>query len=362
MPVQTKKKLLSRGNRTRKILNTLRRGFNMLGKRALNLEVKKEADVPKMDTILQQPQVTFVLVKASWCGHCKNYEPKWKNFVNTPGRNANMVAMPVELQKNSQILKNVPLEGVPTVLKVQNGTVTAVDIDEANDPEIMTQEVTRASNIPINTPPLADAIVNGNPNVVEEEEEEPEPLAPTQEMVELVNKVNTNPRNLGETNGSRNMNQAALDLAVPAAPPAPALTETEPINSINLVDLPAANKPIEPAVNTTPAIPEPIPAEAPKPAPTATEAVVEEPKTEEPVAEEPKAEEPKDEVAVNMSAPPVVDALFNRNAKKANNVINQAQAEITATPPKQRGGRRTLKKSGKLIKFFKMLTRKLRKI
>jgi len=359
MPVQTKKKLLSRGNRTRKILNTLRRGFNMLGKRALNLEVKKEADVPKMDTILQQPQVTFVLVKASWCGHCKNYEPKWKNFVNTPGRNANMVAMPVELQKNSQILKNVPLEGVPTVLKVQNGTVTAVDIDEANDPEIMTQEVTRASNIPINTPPLADAIVNGNPNLVEEEEEEPEPLAPTQEMVELVNKVNTNPRNLGETNGSRNMNQAALDLAVPApaAPAAPALTEAEPINSINLVDLPAANKPIEPAVNTTPAIPEPIPAEAPKPAPTATEAVA-----EEPVAEEPKTEEPKDEVAVNMSAPPVVDALFNRNAKKANNVINQAQAEITATPPKQRGGRRTLKKSGKLIKFFKMLTRKLRKI
>jgi len=359
MPVQTKKKLLSRGNRTRKILNTLRRGFNMLGKRALNLEVKKEADVPKMDTILQQPQVTFVLVKASWCGHCKNYEPKWKNFVNTPGRNANMVAMPVELQKNSQILKNVPLEGVPTVLRVQNGTVTAVDIDEANDSEIMTQEVTRASNIPINTPPLADAIVNGNPNVVEEEEEEPEPLAPTQEMVELVNKVNTNPRNLGETNGSRNMNQAALDLAVPApAPTTPAApTETEPINSINLVDLPATNKPILAAVNTTPAIPEPIPAEAPKPAPMATEAMADEPKTD-----EPKTDEPEAETAINMSAPSVVDALFNRNAKKANNVINQAQAEIAATPPKQRGGRRTLKKSGKLIKFFKMLTRKLRKI
>jgi hypothetical protein len=69
MAVQTKKKSPTRIGRTRKIINTIRRGFNVLGKRALNLEVKKEADIPKMDTLLQQPQVTFVLIKASWCGH-----------------------------------------------------------------------------------------------------------------------------------------------------------------------------------------------------------------------------------------------------------------------------------------------------
>jgi thiol-disulfide isomerase/thioredoxin len=377
MAVQTKKKSPTRIGRTRKIINTIRRGFNVLGKRALNLEVKKEADIPKMDTLLQQPQVTFVLIKASWCGHCKNYEPKWNNYVKTPGRSANMVAMPVELQRNSQVLKSVPLEGVPTVLRVQNGTVTAVDIDEANDPEVMRQEVTRASNIPINEPSLADAIVNRNPDLVEEEDEEnePEPLAPTQEMVELVNKVNTNPRNLGETNGSRNMNQAALNLAVPvAALTALTATETKPINSINLVDLPVANKPIEPAVNMIPAIPEPIPAEPPKPAPTVAAPTAAEPTTAEPAPAAPTTAEPAPAVtetknAVNLSPPSVVEALFQRNAKKANNVINQAQNEINAAPPatestlpKQRGGKRTLKKSGKLLRFFKMLTRKLRKI
>ena len=407
MGVQTKKKnSQNRVGRTRKIINTLRHGFNTMRRHALNLEVKKQADVPKMDKLLLQPQVTFVLVKADWCGHCKNYEPKWKNFVNTPGRNANMVKMPVELQRNSQVLKNVSLEGVPTVLKVKNGTVTAVDIDDANDSEVMIQEVTRASNDPISTPALADAIVAKNPNVVEEEEEEPAGIVPTEEMSQLVNKVNVNPRNLGETNGSRKNDQAALNLAVPienlkeaaasnanaaanapnananAAPnanapvanapapvanapnanaPAPAVAE-KPINSINLVDLPSTNQPIQVAESpnqlSMPApVPEPIPAPAPTPAPTPEEAAKEVPANQK-------------TTGVNLSAPPAINAAFQKNAKRANNVINQAQAEIAANndpsvtdvPPKQRGGRRTLKKKGALINFFRALTKKARKI
>ena len=391
MGVQTKKKnSQNRVGRTRKIINTLRHGFNMMRRHALNLEVKKQADVPKMDKLLLQPQVTFVLVKADWCGHCKNYEPKWKNFVNTPGRNANMVKMPVELQRNSQVLKNVSLEGVPTVLKVKNGTVTAVDIDDANDSEVMIQEVTRASNDPISTPALADAIVAKNPNVVKEEEEEPAGIVPTEEMSQLVNKVNVNPRNLGETNGSRKNDQAALNLAVPienlkeaaasnanaaanaaananapnapvANAPAPAVAE-KPINSINLVDLPSTNQPIQVAESpnqlSMPApVPEPIPAPAPTPAPTPEEAAKEVPANQ-------KA------TGVNLTAPPAINAAFQKNAKRANNVINQAQAEIAANndpsvtdvPPKQRGGRRTLKKKGALINFFRALTKKARKI
>ena len=394
MGVQTKKKnSQNRVGRTRKIINTLRHGFNTMRRHALNLEVKKQADVPKMDKLLLQPQVTFVLVKADWCGHCKNYEPKWKNFVNTPGRNANMVKMPVELQRNSQVLKNVSLEGVPTVLKVKNGTVTAVDIDDANDSEVMIQEVTRASNDPISTPALADAIVAKNPNVVEEEEEEPAGIVPTEEMSQLVNKVNVNPRNLGETNGSRKNDQAALNLAVPienlkeaaasnanaaanaatnaaananvpapvANAPAPAVSE-KPINSINLVDLPSTNQPIQVAESpnqlSMPApVPEPIPAPAPTPAPTPEEAAKEVPANQK-------------TTGVNLSAPPAINAAFQKNAKRANNVINQAQAEIAANndpsvtdvPPKQRGGRRTLKKKGALINFFRALTKKARKI
>lgn len=392
MAVQTKKRNPpSRVGRTRKIIDTLRHGFNMLRKRPLNLEVKKHTDIPKMDKLLLQPQATFVFIKASWCGHCKNYEPKWKNFVNTPGRNANMVAMPVGLQRNSQILKNVPLDGVPTVLRVQNGTVTAVDIDEANDPEVMTQEVTRRSNDPINGPALANAIVTANPNVVEEEEEEEEPagMVATKEMELMVNKVNTNPRNLGETNGSRKNDQGALNLAIPVENLKVTSVTEKPINSINLAEIPSANQSIQ--VATTPnkiSMPEPnlkpIPAAEPLPAPTAAAATAEAP-TEAPT--EATAAVVTDAKSVNLSAPLVVNAIFERNAKKANNIINKAQEEISANndpsvtevPPssnaaiapapapantKQRGGSRkyTLKKKGKLLNFFRVLTKKARKI
>jgi len=381
MAGQTKKRNPpNRVGRTRKIIDTIRHGFSMLRKRPLNLEVNKQTDIPKMDKLLLQPQATFVFIKASWCGHCKNYEPKWNNFVKTPGRNAHMVAMPVGLQRNSQVLKNVPLDGVPTVLRVQNGTVTAVDIDQANDPEVMTQEVTRRSNDPINDPALANAIVTANPNVVEEEEEEePAGMVATKEMELMVNKVNTNPRNLGETNGSRKNDQGALNLAIPvqnlkeapAPAPAPAVAE-KPINSINLAELPSSNQPIQVAESpnklSMPApIPEPIPAAEPLPAPT---------------PEEVAKEVPANKTGVDLSPPPVVNALFERNAKKANNVINKAQEEISAnndpsvtevstgaaqpapTPAKQRGGsrRHTLKKKGKLLNYFRGLTKRARKI
>ena len=393
MAVQTKKRNPpSRVGRTRKIIDTLRHGFNMLRKRALNLEVKKNTDIPKMDKLLLQPQATFVFIKANWCGHCKNYEPKWKNFVNTPGRNANMVALPVGLQRNSQVLKNVPLDGVPTVLKVQNGTVTAVDIDEANDSEVMTQEVTRRSNDPINDPALANAIVTANPNVVEKEEEEEVPagMVATKEMELMVNKVNTNPRNLGETNGSRKNDQGALNLAIPVENLKVTSVTEKPINSINLAEIPSANQSIQ--VATTPnkiSMPEPnlkpIPAAEPLPAPTAATAQAATEAATEATAVVTDAK------SVNLSAPQVVNAIFERNAKKANNIINKAQEEISANndpsvtevPPssnaaiapapapapapantKQRGGSRkyTLKKKGKLLNFFRVLTKRARKI
>ena len=352
---QTKKKMYEKNDRfgrTRRIVNTLRKSFSNMAK-TYNLSVKKEEDVPKMDRLLLQPQVTFVLVKADWCGHCKNFEPKWQNLTKIPGRNANMVKMPVELQQNSQVLKNVPIDGVPTVLKVQNGTVTAVNIDEANDPDVMKQEVTRPSNVPIDSAPLANAIANESPNVFSEKnEEEPTGQVPTEQMEQIVNKLNTNPRNLGEKNGSRAENQATLNLAVPVEEPVNQNVSARPVNSINLADT------IEPATSTrgpVATIPPPVPNTIPEPipAPTPTPA--------------PSLPEPASEPAsiVELTPPSVVDELVNQKVKTAKNIINLEQNQANNQEVKQRGGakRRSRKqKKAKLLNMLKQFIRRTRKI
>ena len=375
---QTKKKTLNkttlenRFSRTRKIVNAIRTGFKrVLNKNnARSLVVNSKNEVPEMDKLLLQPQVTFVLIKADWCGHCKNYEPKWDNLANVPGRNANMVKMPVELQRNSQVLKNVPIEGVPTVLEVRNGTVRAVGIDTANDIDVMEQEVSRASNVPINQPAIGNAIANTNPNVVEESNNEPSQVVPTEEMVEMVNQVNTNPRDLGETDGSRKDDQGALDLAavvpVSVAPvvntvvpvsEAPVVNTVAPaaeastIASINLADLPSVPSMSSPAPEPIPA---PIPAPTPAPAPSVNNT----------------------QPLIDLSAPEPVAQLFNEKAEQSENLIENVQAEgleetkknetTNKTEIKQRGGSakrtRKAKSKGKLLQFLKALTRKMRKI
>jgi thiol-disulfide isomerase/thioredoxin len=385
---QTKKKtsIQNRFSRTRKIVNAIRKGFKGIqysqkNTNASNLVIKHSQDVSKMDKLLQSPQVTFVLIKASWCGHCKNYEPKWDNLTKTPGRNANMVKIPIELQKNSQVLKNVPLDGVPTVLEVRNGVVRAVDLDQANDIDVMQQEVTRPSNVPVNQPAVANAIVNENPSIVEEEPAENQPtVAPTPEMVQLVNKVDTNPRDLGETDGSRANDQAALDLAVPAPSPA----TSEPIASINLAEPSAPATIPAPIPAAIPAaIPAPIPAAAPVAPllmPSASNeptAPVETANTTMTTAAEPinepilpaeasttgTVENISKKPVVDLSAPEPVAELFNKKATDSENLINEVQAEAKKNEVKQRGGaKRTRKVKGKLLQFLKALTRKVRKI
>jgi hypothetical protein len=177
-------------------------------------------------------------------------------------------------------------------------------------------------------------------------------------MVEMVNQVNTNPRDLGETDGSRKNDQGALDLAVPAAsvPAAsvvpnaivPAVPVNKTVASINLADLPS-----EASMSPAPSPLEPIPAPTPVPAPTIASVNNTQP-------------------LIDLSAPEPVAELFNEKAEQSANLIENVQAEgLKATNEaknetknvKQRGGaKRSRKAKGKLLQFLKTLTRKMRKI
>lgn len=324
-----------RFSRTRRIVDAIQRGFRKArnNAHAKTIEVKNNNHVKSMDDLLNSSQVTFVLIKANWCGHCNDYVPKWQKIQNTPTRNANMVTIPVELQKESQVLKNVSIEGIPTVLEVRNGVARSVDLDEANDEDLMAQEVSRPSNIPI---PISTSIETIMPVRTQ---------IPTPLMETLVEKLEPNPRDLGETDGSR-VNQPALDLALPA--------EEEEIQEDEIQDLTS----VAPAPETSSPPSEPVPLETGP--------------------------------LVDMTAPQAIEDVFIQEAEKVNTLMNEEakEQEENIIEPKmrsltsQRGGavkrnksrntssRKKTKKSQRatLLKFLqdhnssKKKTRKRRRI
>ena len=341
----------NRFQRTRRIVNMAMNKNNVS-----TINVRSDKDVKKVDQMLQIPNAkVFILLQADWCPHCQDMKPKWKQLENLPSRNVNIISMPIEKQQKSQILKNVPVEGIPTVLEVRNGVAKAVDMEKATDVAAMAEEMSRPSNVPIDAPStVADESQNAvvaneeltNKNLPQVEAKQ----VPTNAMEELVQRIDGNSKNMGNTNGSR-ANNVARNLAAPAS-------------SVLGMQAPAESNKVEEPKNE-------VLTESNK---------VEESKVEEPKVEEPKVEEPKTEVLtesnkvekpnapvitsnkpkreeVDMSAPQKVEDSFLQKAEEMSTFMqeeakkNIKEAESMPAVPKQRGGG-SKKRKGNLLKML----------
>lgn len=93
------------------------------------IDVRSENDIPKLEALIHNGPVTFILVYADWCGHCQNYKPMWSKFEKTPGRVANIARVQETMFPKTSI-KDAKIEGYPSVIKV----TPSGEIEEYNVP------------------------------------------------------------------------------------------------------------------------------------------------------------------------------------------------------------------------------------
>lgn len=94
------------------------------------IDIREEKDVGKLESLLKNGGVTFVLIYADWCGHCHRYLPMWDKFENTPGRTANMAKVHHDMQEKIPAIANAKIQGYPSVIKVSpDGSIESYKAD-----------------------------------------------------------------------------------------------------------------------------------------------------------------------------------------------------------------------------------------
>jgi hypothetical protein len=83
-----------------------------------SLDVREPNDVPALESLLKKGPITFVLVYADWCGHCKTYkENTWKNLQGVENKKNNLASVHYDQLENTS-LKQSKIDGYPSLLVV----------------------------------------------------------------------------------------------------------------------------------------------------------------------------------------------------------------------------------------------------
>jgi thiol-disulfide isomerase/thioredoxin len=95
------------------------------------VNVTDDSKITKVEALIHQGPVTFVLVYADWCGHCQRYKPTWKELEKTPGRTANIVSVRDDMLPKIPAIANAKIQGYPSVIKVTpTGDIEEYDVSD----------------------------------------------------------------------------------------------------------------------------------------------------------------------------------------------------------------------------------------
>lgn len=73
-----------------------------------------------------EQQIQIMLFSAKWCGHCKNFNSEWKNFIkmcDTKFNNVKLVPISYDSEIHQKECDYYKIQGFPTILINFNGKI-----------------------------------------------------------------------------------------------------------------------------------------------------------------------------------------------------------------------------------------------